>query len=570
MKSPHYSDVPKDIDANLAFRSEIVRMAVDDESFRRDLWTMSARDPLFWINTFAWTFDPRKTPSVVPFVTWPYQDEGFAEIFDAINNHDLLIEKSRDMGASWMILTAFTHCWQFRDMQTFLMVSRIEDLVDKADESDCLFWKVDFLIHNQPRWMIPRFTRSKLRLLNEDNKSTITGASTTSETGRGGRKTAILLDEFAAVEDGYSMLSATRDATNARIFNSTPKGMGNAFYDLIAKKKIKALRFHWTKHPEKAAGLYYDAKGKARSPWYDYQHGRAAHPVEIAQELDIDYVGADFQFYDSAKVDEHIRLYARSPFVTGDLVYDDQSCRPIEFVENPRGLLKLWFFVDGSGKPPADMECAIGVDIAAGTGASNSSFSVGNRRTGEKVASLATPNMRPEQLARYCIALAHWFNGAQIVPESNGPGRNFIDACIEKGYLNLWYRTNETSIAKKITMIPGWHASKESKLALHGEYRRAMASGEFINRDVDSLEECKQIVFSPTGGVEHSRAANNIDPSGAKDNHADRPTADALCWKGMKEHVRPPNTNQEHRAGEGTLAHRRQLRHQREIAAAAW
>lgn len=573
LNTPYVDLVPKDIDANLAFRADLIQQAATDVAFRRELWSMCARDLLFYVNFACWTFDPRKRPSIIPFITWDYQDKGLERLFDSINSNDVLIEKSRDMGASWLILTVFQHSWQFLDLCTFLMVSRNEDLVDKPDDPDSLFWKVDFLLEHQPKWMRPRLTRTSLKLLNEDTGSTIIGASTTSETSRGGRKTAILFDEFAAVTDGAAMLSASRDNTNSRFFNSTPQGMGNAFYQLIQKGEIERLRFHWTQHPEKAAGLYRDKSGRERSPWYDLQCKRAGHAVEIAQELDIDYVGSGYQFYDAEAIRHHISTYSCDPYSIGDLAYSEHDCVPIEFRSHPKGTLKLWLNVHDGGRPPADGEYVIGADIATGTGASNSSLSIGNRITREKVGKYVTPNLRPEGLAKIAVALARWFNGAQIIPEATGPGRNFIDAVLETGYRNLWWKRNEESLDKKQSMIPGWHATKSAKIALHGDYRKALGSSEvvpqLINRDMDALNECHNLVFTPAGGVEHVSATNTIDPTGAKDNHSDTVTSDALMWKGMKEFY--SEMPQRHALeSPNTLGARMEFARQRELARSSW
>ena len=103
---------------------------------------------------------------------------------------------------------------------------------------------------------MPQLRRNKLKLINLENGSKIEGESTTDNIGRGGRRTSMLIDEFAAFEGGgYDVLSATADNTNSRVFNSTPNGTGNAFYAQL-QKGTPRLRFHWSRHPEKAEGLY--------------------------------------------------------------------------------------------------------------------------------------------------------------------------------------------------------------------------------------------------------------------------------------------------------------------------
>ncbi len=51
---------------------------------------------------------------------------------------------------------------------------------------------------------------------------------------------------------------------------------------------MKLVECHWTAHPEKAKGLYFDANGKPRSPWYDDQiKKKKMTPSAVARELDL-------------------------------------------------------------------------------------------------------------------------------------------------------------------------------------------------------------------------------------------------------------------------------------------
>ncbi len=110
----YYPLVPKEPGPNLRFRHRLLELGSSSRSAAEILWLMCARDPLFYINTFCWTYDPRpkkglsgqQTPHTIPFNTYPYQDEVFREIFEALGVEDAAAEKSRDMGASWMFLLA--------------------------------------------------------------------------------------------------------------------------------------------------------------------------------------------------------------------------------------------------------------------------------------------------------------------------------------------------------------------------------------------------------------------------------------------------------------------------------
>lgn len=522
--------------ANLEFRRKLLREGTLDKDKAKEIWQACSRDPLFYLATFGYCFEPR-TASILPFIPWDYQAQTVVALNLAIDGFckDIVIEKTRDMGASWCVLSVYQWRWQYKPMQALLLLSRKEDYVDKSEDPDSLFWKVDFLIQNQPRWMMPWFDpdndRKKLMLVNRENGSTISGDSTTGDTGRGGRKTSIYLDEFASVLDGYKALAATADNTNSRIFVSTPKGTGDAFHFILNRPGTTRIRMHWSQHPEKSKGMYTDSEtGKVRSPWYDAECGRR-HPHEVAQELDINYEASAGQYFEPAVLEKLLKTTVRTPYRVGELDFDPLSLEVKGFRSDPKGHLKLWMNADVNGKPLAD-DYFVTADVATGTGASNSVLSGGRRSTHEKILEYANPNIRPEDLARYAIALARWLQSETSMPallawEANGPGRNFGDRVIDEKFQHIYYRRKEDKVEKDETAFPGWWSTRETKKSLIGNYRDALKEGDFINPSVDAIEECRQYVYDGDG-VTHMSARNTNDPTGAEDNHGDRVIADAL------------------------------------------
>lgn len=535
--------------ANLEFRTRLLKLAAESVENATELRIMCARDPLFYVNSFVWTYDPRKEPSTLPFVTYPYQDATIIRLIEAIlNGEDILIEKSRDMGASWMCMLAYEWLWHFRDTMSFLLASREEALVDKTGNPDCLMWKLDFIWKNQPGWLTPRVHRTHLHAENLETGSVMDGTSTTGDLGVGGRRTGILLDEFSLVTVGHKVLSGTADITRCRTFNSTPRGTGNAYYDQRQNMpESQVIRLHWSKHPEKAKGLYKDPQtNKLRSPWYDKECERRSHPMEIAQELDIDFLGSDYQFFDPPTLDKCVQNYVRPPLVEGELEYDPETGKPLKFAKVKGGKLKLWMHVDSALRQiPRDRSFIVAADVSTGTGASNSTLSVVDCKTGEQVLTAAFPNMKPDKWATLAVAVARWFKGATeeaggafLVWEANGPGQIFGDRVIELGYRNIYYRRDEKGLTRKRNKatIPGFWTNRESKLSMLGVLRREMCGGKFINRDYFSVAECREYVYlMKANSVGHSRSASTVDPSGANSNHGDRVIAAALACKFLVE-----------------------------------
>lgn len=515
-----------------------------------------SRDLLFFVNAFCWTYDPRKTEApVLPFITYDFQDSALLDIEHSITGgRDLVLEKSRDMGASWMCLTVFYWRFLFRKYQSFMMVSRKADLVDKRGDPDSLFWKIDFITKHLPGWMIPEFTRNEMHFHNESNGSTIDGESTTGDVGVGGRRTAIMLDEFAKVEQGYRVLEATRDNTKCRIFNSTPEGPSGAYYDMRQNAikqdtPTKLITLHWVLHPEKSKGLYYDSANRPRSPWYDYECSRVANLREIAKELDIDYEASGYQFFDPAHLDRQKAEHVRPPDLKGDLDFDDRTCQPNGFLTREGGHLHLWtsdaFQLDESGKPPKTHTYVVGCDVGVGTGSSNSTVSVVIAETGEKVAEYANANITDWKFANFVVALCRWFKskndlGAYLIWEANGPGRSFGDQVLKSGYYNIYYREqSEGSTRKRASDYPGWYTTQENKRALLADLRRAEAQNEFVNHSAASADERRYYIHLPNGSIEHSDSVTTEDPTGARGNHGDRVIADALAFRASKEYKLP-------------------------------
>jgi len=542
---------------------------------RDALLTACRQDLLFWLNTFAWILEPL-TGDVKPFITWPFQDKVLLQLQSALGKKDVCITKSRGVGLSWMILSLFAWKWLFYPFCHFLLVSRNERMVYHKGDPDTLFEKIRFLIEGEagmaglPTWMRPDFDMLELRLKNERNGSTITGASTTGNVGRGGRRLAALFDEFAAFgrDDGYRALFATQAVTHCRIFNSTPMGTGNAFYDQAHNPNILQLRVSWQDRPDWSRGLYtskngqlvildktYPFKsdypfildGRVRSPWYDNEEARAQNRQIISQELDMDFLGSDFTFFDGNMLNR-VEAKTRPPFLIGDLHCDPETGEPRKFVKHMKGCLRLWTNLDPvTQQPPHDRLYAIGVDVSAGTGASNSCISVGDARQRAKVASFVSPNILPYNLAVLCCALARWFAGPNgpepmIIAEcSGGHNRVFLKTLRELGYGNIYRRrSEEPGVTGKAEPRLGWLPTKDSRRELLEQYGLALNVGDLVNYDRHAIAECREYIFFPDGSVAHARSKNVLDPSGAKQNHGDRVIADALMWKVLKEELQTP------------------------------
>ena len=612
--------MPKDIVENMRFRMFVWRWAA--ESRERQLWLKEVcrRDLLFWVNVFCWTHDPRGSgPSELPFVTYGFQDDALLEIQDAIRGErDLAMPKSREQGASWMILVVFDHAFLFESSKSFMVASRNMDLVDKTGDPDCLFWKFDFLHDRMPLWMASNKTlaRTSGNIYNSETGSVISGASKTSEIGRGGRRTAIMLDEFAAfrAKESFAVLSATFSTAKCRILNSTPKGVGNAFDDQVnGSKGCQVLRLHWSQHPVQSRGLYrsdedqnlelmdrefwdratvrwlrrhcdrvafhigpsvddnalardhypFRLDGCVRSPYRDNEGYRLGTDSLIAQELEIDFLASGRPFFDSETVEGWIKEMARAPDLVGEVRLEERADELVveRFDRVANGRFKLWDYVES---PPQDRQYIIGCDVSAGTGASNSCISIVDVTSGEKVAAFSDAHINSNRLAENVAALGRRYNEAMVIWEAQGPGLIFGWKLKELGYSRFYYHYRKNKNVR--SNQPGWYSTGEGKQTLLDLYRQVLIDKKFINRDEESLRECTEYRWD-SGKVVHQSDIVGIDPSDVKTQHGDKVIADALCALGIKylegEKKEAPPSPPPGTFGHRRLQRRAELKHER-------
>ncbi len=260
---------------------ETVQKAEDDPELAAAIVERCRKDRNYFFNNWLWTFDPRREVfKILPFKLWDFQKEYLDELDYCYKNQEpLLVEKTRDMGFSWLTLGWFLHKMIFEKGFSCGVGSQKFSKVDTLDDMDSLLEKVRFMLRRLPPflrgdWNDKIHTKTGLIVIPETN-STMTGEGG-DNIGRGGRKSAYLLDEFAHVQRSSIVQEAISQNCGMRIYGSTPKGKGNEFARLRWKSPIRRFSMHWKRHPNKDR------------IWYEKQK-ETMTPEMIAQELDISY-----------------------------------------------------------------------------------------------------------------------------------------------------------------------------------------------------------------------------------------------------------------------------------------
>ena len=241
--------------------------------------------PAQWIIDWGMTFDPRNPerglPATAPFLLFPKQVEAVEWIVARWEKReDGLVEKSRDMGVSWICVAVAVWMWVYRKGVVIGFGSRKEDYVDRIGDPSSLFWKIRAFVSMLPPRMRPAGYDEKkhapfMRVLNPANGSAIIGEAG-SNIGRGARTSIYFKDESAFYEQPEQIDAALSQTSNCKIDVSTPNGEGNPFWRKRFGGKMPVFVFDWRDDPRKG------------QDWYDKQVNDL-DAVVLAQEVDRDY-----------------------------------------------------------------------------------------------------------------------------------------------------------------------------------------------------------------------------------------------------------------------------------------
>lgn len=278
--------------------------------------------PAEFINHWVDTYDPRRAGSGstrLPLLMFKRQEELIEFLHACVKSEQPgLVEKSRDMGATWVCSAFSVWLWLFWPGSAIGWGSRKEQLVDKIGDPDSIFEKMRIIINGLPEFFLPAgFSDSDhllfMRIINPETGSTITGEAG-DNIGRGGRKLIYFKDESSHYERPEKTEAALSDNTRVPIDISSVNGIGNVFHRRrdagadwngeIVPDKTQVFVMDWRDHPEKDQA-WYDAR-KARAEADGLQH-------IFAQEVDRNYsASADGTLIDQAwikaAIDAHLKI----------------------------------------------------------------------------------------------------------------------------------------------------------------------------------------------------------------------------------------------------------------------
>lgn len=587
--------IPKDLEANKAWRHYWHQRAAANVKVAENIRAMCRDSPIFFCNFAGFTFrqfevdeEGRKglaKAQHLPFVTWPCQDHALMLMRYVLENGlRAVIDKSRDMGATWLCCIFIAWLFLFVKDSDIKALSRKEEEVDKRNDRSTIFGKFDYIFKYIPRYLLPGLRRTYMNYTNLALNCSIVGESANQFAGRGGRYKLGFGDEFAAVPKGNGIISSMGDACNALLLNSTPLGPGTAYSQARFSGKYEVIILHWTMHPEKGRNreLVEDDMGGLKwvSPWYINECNKRASPRDIAENLDIDHLGAGALFFDTPVITRQQMMYAQGArYLDGELdfrqkKYAHEQERALKELDGtalafvPAQGRKRWriFCELIGGRPDQRRTYVVSADVAQGTGSSNSIISVFDADSGVKCAQFTSPGTPPHELEVEMRKAGVWFGGltqcAFLIVEANGPGAAVVDG-LQKARYPYQYRRRVADHRKEPrTDLMHFRTTRESKIKLYSLYRRWLALDLVKNLDQRALQEAMGTVWYEEGGIGPSALEEYAE--GAREAHGDMVMADALGVLGCIEcrMVRAPQAPVDPRSFEG----RRQRRKERKAA----
>ena len=231
-----------------------------------------------WGCTADYSSANQDRPAIIPFLLFDKQRECVNWIFDNWqNNRNGLIEKTRQMGMSWLAIAFACSFCLFNEDVKIGFGSRKEEYVDKRGDSKSLFEKARIFMSLLPTEFLDVWDErnfSKHMQIKFVNGSSIIGESG-DNIGRGDTTSLYFIDEAAFLERPQKAEASLSQGTRCRIDMSTPNGI-NSFYEKKLSGRVPVFTLHWRDDPRKD-----DA-------WYEEQKAKL-DPMILAQEVDISY-----------------------------------------------------------------------------------------------------------------------------------------------------------------------------------------------------------------------------------------------------------------------------------------
>lgn len=230
-----------------------------------------------------------------PFFLFEYQKKIVFKIMELENGpqeSELLIDKPREMGITWLLCAYFEWRFLFTPNYSSFILSRSEVEVDDGTRTPdgSIFGKFRWMLDHLPKYVIPESYQKKvirgtttdmnLKLINPTVGSSITGSSTNADAGRSRRYSTTWVDEVFAIDRFSEVYRSLQTVSKVKIFTSTV-APGKVYEDFKKSREAEGnyISLSWKDHPFKD------------QEWYDNlaQRAETMNDPELMREAEPSY-----------------------------------------------------------------------------------------------------------------------------------------------------------------------------------------------------------------------------------------------------------------------------------------
>lgn len=424
-----------------------------------DEYAKCAKDPIYFIKTYMKIVVPGK--GIQPFDLYPFQED-MVRIFQ--KERFSICKIPRQSGKSTTVVAYLLHAALFNENYNVAI------LAHKGTAANGTLQRLKLAYENLPRWLqqgIIEWNKGSIEL---ENGSKVGAFATSADGLRSGSYDAILLDEFAFVQQNiaeefftstYPVITAGTDTKI--IIVSTPRGM-NHFHDMwikAIKKKSNyvPIEVHWSAVP-------------GRDEAWKEETIRNTSAEQFRQEFETEFLGSSNTLINGAKLGALM-----------ELTYD-----PIQTINN----MKIF------ENPIPNHTYTMTVDVAEGLGLDYSTFQIIDVTSiPYKVVATYKNNMiSPYLFPTVIIQAAKQYNEAFVLVEINSIGLQVSDTLhFEFGYENLIKieqkgkqgQTTTPGFKKRIAY--GLKISNQTKMIGCTNLKTMLESDKLIVPDLATLTE---------------------------------------------------------------------------------
>lgn len=275
-------------------RAALMRRLRENEEDMALALEYGRRDPVYWIETFASTYDPRlaafEINPWVPFSLYPRQKEYVRWAIGLYRRGKSgATPKCRGVGASWIWMGIISWLVGTRSDMSISVGSHVEVYVDQKGSLKALMPKISGIIDHLPDFArdfyFPGWDSSihhTHRLIVHPSNGSVVNGEVGKRMGRGGRSALFFWDEAAHHDFATEVDNALSMNTDCLMEVSTPKGTDNPFAQKVLKNTVPCFYLRHDTVP------HYDAEWLERMRTGKYGH----NPVGFAQEILVDFEGS--------------------------------------------------------------------------------------------------------------------------------------------------------------------------------------------------------------------------------------------------------------------------------------